>query len=112
MSVRAITNYWFETRNIEFEVLKNVQWSPTRRMYDEDSGWEIAYYNHYYIYRKKDGDVIVYEADPSLLADELNVKNAYIDTLEAKLECMPCDQTWTDCQEAVANEIKLINNKQ
>ena len=108
MSIRAISNYWFETRDIEFEVLKNVQWSPTRMVNDEESGWEVGYYNHYYIYRKKDGDAIVYEADPSLLADELNAKNVYI----AKLELMPCDQTWTDCQEAVANEIRLINNQQ
>jgi hypothetical protein len=43
-----------------------------------------------------------------LLAEELNARIAYIDELEIKLVCMPCEQTWTDCCNAVKEEVIAI----
>lgn len=47
-----------------------------------------------------------------LLVHQLELERAKLKAAEeyiAKLECMPCDQTWKECKEAVEEEIKVIN---
>lgn len=113
MSFVAVSNI-IEATDTELTTLQDVKWTGTTRF--NDSRWEVGHYNGTHIYRLKlQNRQTHYMCDGNvnwLLVQELNARNAYIDVLEAKLECMPCDQTWADCQEAVANEIKLINKQE
>jgi hypothetical protein len=114
MSVFVVSDPWFgKIKCGELGMLANAEWTGGYTYGEGSRRWETTYKGFIVVKIAHDSGNVIYSTYPAwqltqLLVDELAARDAYI----AKLECMPCDQTWKDCQTAVQNELALINKSE